>query len=125
ARLGSGSHTTGMQLGWNVAPAVSIPLENPTLTNTWQLYAFLIRTGSSVEANGNLYITIAVGAGQPAGTVWIDAVSVTEGDVIGGFAPAPEDILPGTISADRLNVANLAAISANLGSITAGSLNAV
>jgi hypothetical protein len=123
----SGAHSAGMGLFWNNAPSTSVALLNPNVSTAWQRYAFRIswNAGGTVEPLGRFYISVAVGVSQPAGTIFLDAIKVEEGDVLGGYAPAPEEILPGTITADRLTVSSLSAISANLGTITAGTLTAV
>lgn len=113
----SSSTTVQMQLGWNTAPASSTALRNPFLNSAPQRYAYRVTMGSSVEPSGAIFIGHTFGASMAAGTLWIDAIKVEEGDTLGGYAPAPEEILPGTITADRLSVSNLQAIHADTGSL--------
>lgn len=67
-----------------------------------------------------------IGVNAIAGDVsYIDGFQMEQGDVPSAWAPRPDEILYASINAQMINVAQLNAISADLGTITAGTLNSV
>lgn len=97
-------------------------------------------TGTAHTTLLNAYTRIVTTAQAPAGAAYgtgvhyvglssvaselfyVDAFQMEMADTASSWAPRPDEILYAQINADRINVANLAAISASLGSITSGSL---
>ncbi|TXH09905.1 MAG: hypothetical protein E6R03_16100 [Hyphomicrobiaceae bacterium] len=103
----------GMFLGWNTAPATTVTLANPNLTTSWQRYVFRLTWGGSVEANGVFFVSIANAANQAANTIYIDAISVTRGETVGGYAPFVREPLPGSIYADSLIAGTISGFTIN------------
>ncbi|MGB7195440.1 MAG: phage tail protein [Collimonas pratensis] len=119
-----------MSLGWNVGPSTTLWLNNPPLTLDWQRYAFCLTFGDKTES-GMLFLTIDWGQGGIDGAICFDDVQIEEGDIPTGYAPQPDEILPGAVGADQ--IANgaisavktaIAAIDPNSGNLTVNSVTA-
>jgi hypothetical protein len=121
AKGSAGLVGTSMACYWTTAPATTTWLAQPALTTGWQRYVARIVWGGSVEALGGLYISITSGAAVK-GTLDIDHVQVEEADTPSGWKPFPSELEPGSITADLISVTSLAAINADMGSITAGQI---
>lgn len=92
-----------MYLAWNTAPAGVTWLYNPPLTTSWQRYVARVRWGASVETDGRLFITIAVGSGT-SGNLDLDNVQVQFGAYATEYAPAGDEVLPRTINNTHISV---------------------
>lgn len=116
-----------MWQGWNAGPIRTDNLNNPPLSNDWQRYVFRLVFGDAVEPHGWLYLTIQVGLGGADGAIFFDDVQVEEGDTPTGYAPKPDEILPGTVgttelAADSVIAAKLAVGAVNARAIAADSI---
>ena len=124
------SSPSAMEMAWNNPPSDVAWKDNPYLTTAFQRYE-VSWTSPSVAESYNFYLTIGVYT-QTNNILWLDDIQLQEGDVGTGWAPAPDEILPGTIvgnrlvantiTADKLSVTSLSAINANMGSLTSGSI---
>ena len=115
--------TVGMALQWNTAPSAQVSLLNPNLDTTWQRYATLITWGGTVEASGQLFISIPSASPQ-TGHIEMDDVQVEEGDVLTAYAPTPDEILPGTIGTTEITDNAITSAKVVAGAIIAGKIAA-
>jgi len=114
---------TGMGLMWNTSPATTVPIVNPNLTTSWQRYAFRITWGASVEATaGCFFVTIAPYVGTAANSLYLDAVKVETGELLGSYTPALEEVPPGTIVAAHIAAGTITANELAANSITAADM---
>lgn len=128
ARKVNGAGFTGCKLLWNNGPQSTTTLSNPTLTTSWQRYAFRIQwnAGATVPLSGglgSLWIS-AAGSWVAGDEIWLDDVQVEQADVLTAYAPMVNEILPGTIGTTQ--IANDAITTAKLvaGAVAAGKIAA-
>jgi len=96
------SSASGLRLNWNTAPASVVALSNPTLSTSWQRYAFLVTWGGVVEPNGGGFISVEYGSG--GGNVKFDDLMTVEGELLPGYS---------TSSAEALSAADVAKAAAD------------
>jgi len=115
------STPVGLEIRHNTQPDAGNEwiLQPTPVNNVWQRYAKRMKW--SADNNDAWYFSVINGA-SVTGTVDFDDVMVHEGDTLQSYMPRTSEILPGTITAVHLNVANLSAIAANMGTINAGSI---
>jgi hypothetical protein len=104
-----------MRLYWNQAPATTVTVKAPNLTTGWQRYAYRITWGGSVEANGQLFISVLNGAAISSSWIEIDDVQVEEGDQLSGYFGK---LATGTIVAGDGAIANLAIVNTQIANAT-------
>jgi hypothetical protein len=107
---------TSMALYWNTAPASETWIARPNLTAAWQRYVARVAWGASVEAIGGLFISITSGAAVQ-GSLYIDHVQVEQSDTPSAWKPFPSELEPGSVTADKIYVASLAAIVVDTGAL--------
>ncbi len=76
-------------ISWNIAPATTTQLLTPSITPSWQRYAFRVTMGATVEPNGRCFFSAPLGSGP--GNIWFDDFMVTEGDVLAAWYPSTLD----------------------------------
>jgi hypothetical protein len=90
---------------------------NGTLLNQWQRVVATYTVPNSIP-----YVPRFYSDGGIDGTFYVDDVQLERGDIGTAYAPKPDEILPGTISADRLVAGTLTSASGVFGAIDAGIL---
>ena len=114
------SGTATMMLYFSVNPTTTVWLLQPNLTGDWQRYAARITFGAAVSSAADIYISMSPVA--VAGAIDIDHVQVERADTPSDWKPYPSELEPGSVTADKIYVTTLSALTANMGSLTAGSI---
>ncbi len=128
AKKANGANMQGCTLAWNYGPTLQNVISNPNLTTEWQRYVFKIRwnAGSAVpnaNGKGSLWIT-SIGTRVEGDEIWIDDVQVEAGDVVTAYAPKPDEILPGTITATEISDSAITTPKLAAGAVVAGKIAA-
>jgi hypothetical protein len=130
AKKTNGAGWGSMFLRWNIAPAATVYLLQPTLTTSYQRFAVRITWGASVESAANLFVDCGHGFTTVEGDeIVVDDIQIEEGDTLTAYAPRATEILPGTITTtaiadDAITTAKLVAGSVVTGKIAAGAVTA-
>ena len=92
AKKVAGAGLTSMSLRWVTAPTSTTVILNPSLTTSYQRYAFRITWGASVQAGGGFYISCANGSVIATGDeIHFDRIMVQRGDVLVDWMPSRRD----------------------------------
>lgn len=91
---------------------------NPTLTTSWQRYEFLLETGASVPSNSSLILGVN-GSKVSSDQFHVDDIQLEPGDVMTGWKPRTDEILPGTILADHIAASQVTADKIATNAVTA------
>jgi predicted phage tail protein len=93
----------------NMGFASAVQLSNPPLQNgVWQRYTWRVQPmNNGSTPNGELYISFEIGGGgfstMPSGaSIDFCAPQVEQGEIVSAYAPRPDEILPGTITATEI-----------------------
>jgi hypothetical protein len=111
---GMGGAPSGPSLTWNTAPTTTTWITQPVISAAWQRYAARIAWGASVEPNGRLFVYMY---GAITGSWDIDHVQVEQSDTPSAWKPFPSELEPGSVTADKIYVASLAAIVVDTGAL--------
>jgi hypothetical protein len=123
----------------NLTNATFTTLLNPTPNGTWQRYAVRI-TKTVADQVENVFLSFSEPSGDGNFTVYVDAMQLEDGEVLTAYAPKPDELLPGAVTttaiaddavttpkliagavtAGKISVAFLSAISAFLGTVYTG-----
>lgn len=102
-------------------PDIETWLSNTAVTTSWQRYVLRVKwTATTPPTLGSFALLVT--SEVETGTFDLDHVQVEQADTPSAWKPFPSEIEPGTITADKLSVSTLSAISANMGSLTAGNI---
>jgi len=88
ARKVAGAAFTTCYLGWNNGPQTSTAINNPTLTTSWQRYAFKIKWNAGAAlpvTSGPAFWITRAGSSAAGDALIIDDVQVQEGEVLTGY----------------------------------------
>jgi len=92
AKKVAGAGLTSMSLRWVTAPTSTTVILNPSLTTSYQRYAFRITWGASVQAGGGFYISCANGSVIATGDeIHFDRIMIQRGDVLVDWMPSRRD----------------------------------
>lgn len=121
---GAGKTMYGLysNMGFNTATQ----LANPALINgTWQRYAWRVTPASNAAtASGELFISYELGSGWPSGAILeVCGVQVEQGEVLTAYAPRPDEILAGTITATEISNNAVTSDKILAGAVIAGKIN--
>jgi hypothetical protein len=124
-----GRTMSGLYSNMGFSPAVA--LSNPPLVNgVWQRYAWRVQPADNAfTPAGTLYVSWEVAGNgfstMPSGASFdVCALQVEQGELPSGFAPKPEEILPGVITATEIADNAITTPKLVAGSVVAGKIAA-